>query len=141
MNRLILFFIVRRKVTGGCDVSSHLGENFLRIPLRSFFATGCEDTSHPLLVDGIGIGLVLWMLFIGADEQLFLAKPVYRYANVPAGIINHLSKIPLAYEHTLPLPMVRVCVREDKQLAPFQVEPFAHHPVLNQESHHFLVDW
>ena len=31
--------------------------------------------------------------------------------------------------------------REDKQLAPFQVEPFAHHPVLYQESHHFLVDW
>ena len=141
MNRLILFFIVRRKVTGGCDVSSHLGVNFLRIPLRSFFATGCEDTSHPLLVDGIGIGLVLWMLFIGADEQLFLAKPVNRNAHVSAGIINHLSKIPFAYEHTLPLPIVRVSVREDKQLAPFQVEPLTHHPVLNQESHHFLVDW
>ena len=141
MNRLILFFIVRRKVTGGCYLSSHLGVNFLRIPLRTFFATRWEDTSHPLLIDGIGIGLVLWMLFIRADEQLFLAKPVNRYAHVPAGIINHLSKIPFTYEHTLPLPMVRVCVRKDKQLAPFQVEPFAHHPVLYQESHHFLVDW
>ena len=81
------------------------------------------------------------MLLLRTNEQFFPAKTAICDADMLAGTTDHFREVPFAHEHLLPLPVKRESMCEDEQLYPFQAEPLTHHPVLNQESHHFLVDW
>ena len=81
------------------------------------------------------------MLSLRTYEQFLLAEAPKCGADMFAGMTDQCPKVPFAYEHLLPLPVIRVCVREDEQLYPFQAEPLTHHPVFYQEAHHFFADW
>ena len=81
------------------------------------------------------------MFILRTNEQFLLAKTAICDADMLAGTTDHFRKVPFAHEHLLPLAVIRECMCKDEQLYPFQAEPLTHHPVLNQEAHHFLVDW
>ena len=127
---------MRRKVTGCCEVSSQPYGNFLLIPLGSFFAGGCNESSQPIHLDGIVIGLPLRVLFSGTDEQPFGAKSLERFSNLLPRVAGAHGERALAAEELTAAARIGEDDGEDKQLATLQPKSTAHHPVLYSESGH-----